>query len=406
MSISVRARLTCAALVSLSASPAHAGPLTIDLPAAIARARQRAPEAIAAIARVDEARARSVGARVRFTQNIELDVGAGRRFGDPATTPVEARLEQPLELGRRGARIGVADAEVKHAQAATEADLRELTFEVTNAFIDARYAELIVEVSTRALDVATRAADAAVRRRKAGDITDLEVDLAKIALGRARSTIAAARSERAEAIGRLAVLIGAGPDDTITLAGDLTPPPVTLDELRGAVPRRADIRALDAEARVARAERSLAGAVGLPDVGLWLGYERDENDTIFLGGVRITLPLWNRGQGDKAVAGARERRVAQERGAVLAAASRQVIDAFEAYARARESVEVFERDAVPSLGDAEALLTRSVDAGQIAISDFLVARQELLDGRREQLDRQLALARAAARARFIAGVAP
>ncbi len=44
--------------------------------------------------------------------------------------------------------------------------------------------------------------------------------------------------------------------------------------------------------------------------------------------------------------------------------------------------------------------------GQITISVYLVARQEILNGRREHLDRQLALAKAAAVARFVAGVSP
>lgn len=406
MLTSVRARLACAALLLLCSHPAHAGPLTIDLPTALVRARERAPQAIAAMGRIAEARAVGVSARVLFTENPSVQVGAGPRFGDSRTTQLEAELEQPLQLGRRGPRIRVADAGVRHAEAATAAELRELTLEVTNAFVDARYADLIVEATARARSVAQRALDAAERRRRAGDITDLDVDLARIALGRARSAVAAAQAERAEAIGRLAALIGASPHDTITLAGDLQPAPLTLDALRGAVPERADLRALEAEVRVARAQAALARATALPDLGVWLGYERDERDTILIGGVSVTLPVWNRAQGDKAAARAKQRRAQLERDAVLSAASRQVLDAFEAYVRARESVEVFERDVVPSLVDAEQLLERSVETGQIAISDFLVARQELLASRREQLARQLALARAAATARFVAGVTP
>jgi cobalt-zinc-cadmium efflux system outer membrane protein len=406
MSTRARARLACTALVLVCSSSAHAEPLTIDLPTAISRARERAPDAIAAAARIDEARAAGAGAGVWFEANPEVEVGAGRRFGDPATTPIEARLDQPLELGRRGARIRVADAGVHQAEAAAAAELRELGLAVTDAFLEARHADLVVEAGTRALELAERAADAADRRRKAGDITDLEVDLARVALGRTRSAVAAAQAARAAAIGRLAVLIGAGPDDEIALAGELRPGLLALDELRAAVDARADVRALDAEAATARAEGSLARASVRPEVGLWVAYERDETDTILLGGVRITLPFWNRAQGGRALARAKERRVELERGALVTTASRELVDAFAAYSRARESVEVFERDVLPSLVDAEGLLERSIDAGQIAVGDFLVARQELLDARRDELDRQLALAKAAAMARFVAGVAP
>ncbi len=406
MSLHVRARLACAALMLAFAYPAQAGPLNIDLRTAVTRARERAPEAIAALARIGEARAQRVGAGVLFTQNPEVQVGGGARFGDPRTLALQAQVTQPLEPTRRGARIDVADAGIVQAQATSDAALRRLSYEVATVFLEARFADLEVELAQRNVEVATHAADAADRRRKAGDITDLDVNLAKIALGRSRSALSAAQSERADAVGRLGVLIGAQPDDVIALVGDLRPEPLTLDALRGSVASRADVRALEAEASVARAEGSLANVNGRPDVGLWFGYQLDETDTILLGGLTFTLPFWNRAQGDKAAARAKLRRAEMERAAVVGSASRQLVDAFDAYTRARESVEVFDRDVVPTLADSEKLLERSIETGQIAVNDYLVARQEILNGRREHLERQLQLAKAASTARFVAGVAP
>jgi cobalt-zinc-cadmium efflux system outer membrane protein len=406
MSPHVRAQLACAALMLAVAHPAHAGPLDIDLRTAVTRARERAPAAIAALARIEDARAQRIGAGVRFTQNTEVQVGGGARFGDPRTLALQAEVTQPLEPMRRGARMDVADAGIAYAQATSDAELRRLSYEVATVFLEARFADLEVELAQRNVEVATHAADAAERRRKAGDITDLDVNLAKIALGRSRSALSAAESERADAVGRLGALIGAEPDDTMTLSGDLRPEPLTLGALRGSVAARADVRASEAEASVARAEGSLANATGRPDVGLWFGYQLDETDTTLLGGLTFTLPLWNRAQGDKAAARAKLRRAEMERAAIVRAASRQLVDAFDAYSRARESVEVFDRDVVPTLADSEKLLERSIETGQMAINDYLVARQEILAGRREHLERQLQLAKAAATARFIAGVAP
>ncbi len=406
MSSFVRARHLCAALTFAFAVPAGAEPLSLDLPTAVARARERAPAAIAALARISDARAQRAGAAVRFTQNPELELGGGPRFGDPRTLALRAQITQPLEPTRRGARVRAADAGVDHAKASSEAALRELAYEVACVFYEARFADLGVVLAQHDVDVATRAADAAERRRKAGDITDLDVNLAKIALGRARSSLAAARSDRADALGRLGVLVGAQAGDTITVVGDLRPAPLSIDALRGALATRADVRTFDAEARLARAEASLAAANGRPDVGVWFGYERDEDDSIVLGGIALTLPFWNRAQGDKAAARAKLRRAELERAATMNAASRQLLDAYEAYQRARDAVEVFDRDVVPALADSEQLLERSIDTGQIAINDYLVARQEILNGRREYLQRQLQLAKAAATVRFVAGVAP
>ena len=52
------------------------------------------------------------------------------------------------------------------------------------------------------------------------------------------------------------------------------------------------------------------------------------------------------------------------------------------------------------------VIVATIETGQIAVNDYLVARQEILSGRREHLERQLQLAKAAAAARFVAGVAP
>jgi len=401
----IRAWLVGAALLIPWVRPAHAGPLTLDLPTALARARERAPEAVAALASIADARARRVGADV-FTHNPELSLGGGARFGEPRTLALRAQLSQELELGRRGARVRVADAGVQHAIATSEAELRELGFEVAVLFIDARAAELEVDLAQHDAAVAVRAVEAAQRRRKAGVITDLDVNLATIAVGRARSAVKAAQSRRAVAIGELAALVGAREDEAITLAGDLRPAPLALDALRATVATRADVRAIEAEERVARAEGSLATAAARPDLGLWIAYERDEADTIAIGGLTIALPVWNRAQGDKAAAAARESGATRQRVALAGAATRQIVDAFEAYVRSREAVDVFDRDIAPLLADSEQLLEKSIESGQIAISDYLVARQQILDGRREQLQRELQLANAAATARFVAGMAP
>jgi hypothetical protein len=51
-------------------------------------------------------------------------------------------------------------------------------------------------------------------------------------------------------------------------------------------------------------------------------------------------------------------------------------------------------------------LQKTVDAGQLAVGAYLIARQELLNGRREHLERQLALANAAVELRYAAGGSP
>ena len=400
------ARLAVAALLFPSL-PALAGQIEIDLPAAIDRAHRMSAAAIAAQGSLAVAEGAVTTAELPFLENPEIEAGLGPRLTAAQPIDAEIRIEQNLELGRRAPRRRLARAGVAQAQAGTNATLREIDLEVMSAFYDAVFAERSDELAQRSAEFAQRAAEAADRRRKAGEITDLDANLARSALGRARAASRAARAERTTAIGRLGVLVGAGPEDVIVLRGDLQPLPLPDTRARrDAAASRPDVRVLDAERAVAAAERDQAQASALPQVALWGSYQREDTESVVLGGLRFTLPAWNRAQGDRQAADARERRASATRDATLRAAERQVVDALAVCALAKEAVDAFERDVIPVLDDSERLLEKTIAAGQIAVSDYLVARQEILNGRREYLERLLALAKAAATARFAAGGAP
>ena len=404
MSHGLIARLTVAALV-LHSRPAASESIELYLPGALDRAHRLAPDAIAARGRVGEAEALAIRADLPFTTNPELEAGAGQRLISDRPIDVDARIEQDLEPWRRAPRRRVARAEAGQARASAAAALRELDLEVSAAFVEVVFSERGAELAHRGEELAQRAVTVAERRRKAGDITDLEAHLARAALGRARSAVQAAAAQRAAAVGRLAELIGARPGDTISVRGDLTSlMGPTLDEIHAGGAARPDVRALEAVRDVAVAEHAQAVANARPEVALWASYRREDTADIVLGGLRMTLPLWNRAQGEVAAARAKERRAVDTREAALRVADRQIADAFAVYQGARQAVEVFERDVVPLLDDSEQLLQKTVDAGQLTISNYLVARQELLNGRREHLDRLLALARAAIELRYVAGV--
>jgi len=397
------ARLAVAALL-LRSVPALGGRIEVDLAAALDRAHQASPAAVSARGEIAIAQGAVTTAELPFHDNPEIEAGAGPRLIAGRPIDAEVRIEQSLEPGQRAPRRRVARAGVARTQAEVDAALRELDLEVASAFYEALFAEGSAELAQHAEELAQHAADAADRRRKAGEITDLDANLARIALGRSRSATQAARSERASAVGRLGALIGAAPDDTIALRGDLRPPPLPdLAALRANAAHRADVRVLDADRALAGAERDQARANGLPQLSLWASYRREDTSSIVLGGLRATLPMWNRAQGDKATALAKERRAIATHDATLRAAERQIVDAFAAYTMARAAVDGFETAVVPVLDDSEQLLQKTIGAGQIAVSDYLVARHEILLGRREHLERLLALAKAAIAVQFVAG---
>jgi len=320
----------------------------------------------------------------------------------PRLTDVDAHIAQDLEPGRRCPRRALARVELSRARAAADATFRELGRDVATAFYDTLYADRVLDLAKRTEDLAKRAADVADRLRRAGDITDLDADLARATAGRSRSATQAAAAQRTIAAGKLGALIGAAPGDAIVVTGELR----SAEPAMPAIGERADLRALEASRRVGVAEHDVAVANARPDLGVWAGYRREGGDDIVLGGLRVTLPVWNRNQGDKARANAHVSTARAQLAATTLAAAREVADTRDAFTRTREAVETYERDVLPALDDAEQLLDKSIAAGQLAVQQYLVERQEIVNGRREYLDRQLALAQAGVALRFAAGVAP
>ena len=392
-------RAAIAAALVIYVRSASAETITVDLHGAIERAHRVAPLAAQLHGEIAEAEAGVTGANVAFVANPEIEADAGPRFIH-SNIDADAQVAQPLELGRRGPRRALARAELNRARASADANLRALDLAVATAFYETVHADRVVDLAKRTEDLAKRAADVADRRRKAGDVTDLDADLARAAAGRARSAALAAASERATAAGKLAAWIGAAAGDTIVVTADLR----QLAAPAAATAKRADLRALDAALGVGEAEHANAAANARPDLGVFVAFRREGGDPIVLGGLRLSLPLWNRGQGEKARADAHASAAREQLAATTRVASREVGDAGEAFAHAKDAVDAYERDVLPALDDAELLLDKSIAAGQLAINEYLVVRQELVTGRREYLDRLLALAEAHAAFQFAVGV--
>lgn len=402
-----RARLAAVALVCLHAS-ARADEVVLDLPTALDRATRTTAATLAAHGEVAVASAGLVGTDRWITADPELEVEAGPRLADRATTGLRVQLGQALPPpGLGAARRALARAGVVVAEADAEVITREVRHQTALAFLAALAAERATALADDALALATRADGVAQARRRAGVLDDVGAALATAARGRAGADVAAAAAERAAAIGALAALTGVGPDDTVVVRGDLaTPRDLTLAAVETTATARPELRALAAAEAVAAAEARLATAERRPSLGLWLGYERDDDAQLVQGGVRLALPLWDRGQQGRAIALAHRARARAEAEARRRTDRRALRDAFAVYQHARDALATFEREVAPALDTAEQALGRGLDAGTVVLADYLVARQELAAGRHAQLALELALARAHVELQLAAGGAP
>ena len=376
-------------------------PLTHE--SALARARLQAPAIVSARARVDEARARLRGAEVLRDNPVFEGAYGHRDDGIPAN--LEAGLSQTFELGgKRGARVAAAQAAVaREAAAGAEAE-RRVVREVAATFFGAVEARERMRLAGLAESQAAEISRIAQTRYERGDIPVLEVNVARSALARARADGHAAAASEAAALGDLRVRLDLPVDQPVTVAAELTEgTPPELPPLVRAALERPDLKALAAELADAEAEIRLGKSASWPDVSPSVRYERDDGAPVLWGGVSLTLPLFNRGQEQRAAGTARADRVRREIEALRRAVQNEVSSAWETYGLRLKAAASLQAT-VAALDDNDALARRSYEVGQIGLGELLLVRRETLEARAALLQRQIEAAQARVELETRAGV--
>jgi cobalt-zinc-cadmium efflux system outer membrane protein len=383
-------------LLLLAAVPADA---QLTFQDALARARTSAPAVIAARLRIEEARGRVVG----FISNPTLSVEAGPRRGGTTTTDYGVELGQDFEPpARRRARLDAARAGVTQEEERAREVERDAIREVATTFLRAIEARERVEAATTGKQLADEALRIAERRFKAGDVAQLDVNLARTAVARADGEARVAAATLAGQTAQLKVLLGIA--EPVTLAGSLHDVLGTSDDLVTRAMERPYIRVLDAEIAEAEADQRFAATLRWPDFGLRGSYRHEGSERIALGGVGLSLPIFNRGQGASAVAGARLTRLHAEREALRTAIEAEVRGALATYDALRAATAGYEHTVIPLIEENEKLALESYDAGQIGLGDLLVVRRDALDARRTLIDQLIETRLAEVELRTRAGV--
>jgi outer membrane protein, heavy metal efflux system len=369
---------------------------TLTLADVLARARERAPQIVSARLALEETRGRLVGASLRFQTNPEIDAAVGNRQG-PETrfTDFELGVEQAFEPGsRRSARIDGANAALAQGSAEVDEVTRLVLRSTAAAYFRALYAAERIRLLTTSQALAARVHAVADRRFKAGDIAVLDVNIARVSLARVRAEREAAEAAQTLALGDLKQFLRL--DEEIAVAGELSSAAESdLAVALQAAAQRPELRALEAAVQEADAEERLGRAFSSPGYGVGLRYSREEGDQIVLGGMKVTLPVFSKGQELQAAGSARAARLRADLDAARARVQLEVRAAFEAYGRRLAAVRLLEIDALPGLDENETLAARSFDVGQLGLPELLLIRREILDTRSQYVDALLeaALAR-------------
>jgi cobalt-zinc-cadmium efflux system outer membrane protein len=379
--------LAVCASVCLHAAVATAQVRIASLADVLSRAREQSPDVVSARLAREEARGRLAGASVRFQSNPNLDAAIGPRRGpDMRYTDFELGMAQMFEPGaRRSARIDGANAALALSTANIEEVTRSVLRLAASAYYRAVHANERIRLLTRSYDVASSVYTTADRRFRSGDIAVLDVNIARASRARVAADREAAEADRSLATAEIRRLLRI--DGDVIVEGSL--PQLDEADLTAALQsagQRPDIRMLEAGIREAEAELRLGSSFSRPEYGVGIKYSREEGDQIVLGGMKVTLPMFSKGQEQRVTGAARAARLRADLEAARSRVQLEVRATFAAYSRRLAALRLLETEAVPGLDENEQLTTRSFEVGQIGLPDLLLIRREILDTRAQYLD--------------------
>ena len=307
--------------------------------------------------------------------------------GDRATA---IQIGQLIELGgKRLARIRAAEAGRDVAGWDYEAKRIEILFLVGQRFVDFLVAQKRQELAEESLALARQVSDAASRRVQAGKVSPVEETKARLAQASAEVELEQARREGVAARHALSALWSepsprfdraAG---ELAHAGELRP----YEQLAARVRDNPELARWSSEIERRRALVATEKAKAVPDVTVSAGVMRFSQfeDSAFMLGVSVPLPLFDRNQGGILEANHRLDKAADEARAVE---SRMLADLARVYQRLvaiGAEMEILARTLLPGAQSAFDAARRGYQLGKFGFLDVLDAQRTLAQVRIQNL---------------------
>jgi outer membrane protein, heavy metal efflux system len=399
-SIPARAQVSPGAITSRFIDPVGG----LSLEQAVARALENEPALRSTRSDIDVAKGARLQAALRPNPSVSFERRDEPGGTDSLTT---VSVTWPLDLFRRTGRVAVADLEVAGARLAVSDRERLLVAEVRTQYGEVLASVREVAVFDEGVVAMQRQHGLLCARVAEGASPPLDRDVVDVELRRLQSDqlIRVGRAEAA--MMKLKRLLGMRPDASLTLRDTLETvvnrESATTQSAAAAsqhLDARADVRQAAirvdlAEARINHAERE-----GRFDVSLYGSYMRMDSGFAQRGfgptgviervrgqfsylsvGTTVTLPLFNRNQGDVASAKAERASAAAARDASRSSAETEAAAAALQYERARQAVTLY-ADGTGARNLAKHNLTvvrQSYELGRVTVFDVLAEQRRYLE---------------------------
>lgn len=387
------------AVVIAGASPACAAtppgpPQSLPSPAirslddALALAAAHAPALAASRARVGASQGERLQAGVLPNPELSIDldnVAGGDRYRGFRSAEVTYGLSQRIELGgKRGARIGAADAGLSLAQQDDAIARRDLVRDVTRAYADLAAAARSVGLAEEQVGLARELLRVAGSKVDAGKEPLIQRRKAEVALSTADIALAKARHTQDSAQRRLLSLIGI-PEQPV-VADQTWFETLRMPAIAVSAQASPDYARWDTAIARSRAEYDVEQASRYPDLTVSAGVRqlREERTTAFVVGVSVPLQVFDRNQGARIRAQQDVLRTEAEARQARQALGATVADLQAQLAAARDEADLLRSETLPAAEQAFAFARKGYEAGKFSLLEVLDAQRALVEARTQR----------------------
>lgn len=384
--MAIRGLLRCVVLAIPVLAFGQQQPAAIDLRVALATAETSNLELRAA--RQQRALALSGITTAGLLPNPTVSFTAAR------DTPHEGlTLDIPLELGgKRGKRLAVAREEQKSIEIDLNVLSRQVRRRTREAFFKALSMRAETAQSKESLNLVQRTRDLVQERYNAGDVAQLELIQADVELARANADYETVAQEQRTADVQLAAMLNRPLASGIPVTGNLedVPPSPALDALTTqALQSNADLMKSTQDLRTEEKKLELAKSQRIPNIDLQPGIDFNSPPDFNQGGrggISITLPLFNRGQGDIALSNARLQLLRLTLESQRNVASAGVAAAYFDYSAKLHQAQQYKQNILPQTEKLLGMAEDSYRAGKTNLLTLIDAQRRLNDVRKAYID--------------------
>jgi cobalt-zinc-cadmium efflux system outer membrane protein len=374
---------------------------------ALKRALEHNPSIQLSLARIEIAMGEKIQASLipnpEAVFEIENFGGSGELSGiDGAEATVG--LEQQIELaGKRAKRTRIADYDAKIAEEQAIADILQLLSQTEIAFINVAIQQERLTLANNRVSLAQKTHKTVKERVSAAAASDIQHTKIDIEKSAAELELAKARKDLSNAKHRLAALLNTKDDVQVDMVLDNLPILPERNILLDAVKKMPQMRINQFLKMQAQSQLDLAKANAIPDPVIGLGLRRfnESDNTAFVAGISISLPVFNRNQGE--ILKARSQITEAE-----ASVQQQELEIREVSLNAWESLisiynaaEMYQSRMIPDAERAYNQALEGYSAGRFSFLDMLDAQRTLYEVEENRLDSLLNLYEAKGRTDFL-----